>query len=270
MGEVDIKQLLSKNIDFIRNNFDKLYLKEFDNNIANIKIKCVHNYVDDNSQTRLLSNYDLEHNRLLLYPNNLNRYDKDNAGRLLMIDLLNIASSNCVNGDCGVNNKVEKNYGLNDGITEYFSFTAYPNVLLFNSKYLFELLLTMQLITIVGIRNISLSYFNFHNIHTIKVFLSKYINEVKVEEFFELFEQFHIDRLTNGDYSLLGKLQYILVESFKSKCNLINDNRDIINYFKDLLITPELVNKYTNKDNDIPLLRESLNRIDNMEGKRNI
>ena len=128
----------------------------------------------------------------------------------------------------------------------------------------------MQLITIVGIRNISLSYFNFHNIHTIKVFLSKYINEDKVEEFFVLFEQFHMDRLTNGDYNLLGKLQYILVESFEAKHNSINYNKDIINYFKDLLITPELVNEYTNKDNDIPLLGESLNRFNNMEVKRNI
>ena len=76
--------------------------------------------------------------------------------------------------------------------------------------------------------------------------------------------------MSNNDYSLLGRLQITLADGFIAKCNMFGLDKSVIEYYKQYLITPELVNKYTNKDNDIPLLKESLNRFNNMEGKRNI
>jgi hypothetical protein len=85
-----------------------------------------------------------------------------------------------------------------------------------------------------------------------------------------LFEEFYNNRINNNDYSLLGRLQISLADAFIAKCNMFGLNSDVVDYYKQFLITPELVNKYINKDNDIPLLKESLNRFNNMEGKRNI
>jgi hypothetical protein len=61
-----------------------------------------------------------------------------------------------------------------------------------------------------------------------------------------------------------------LLNIFINVILLLDLSQNVIEYYKQFLITPELVNKYINKDNDIPLLKESLNRFNNMEGKRNI
>jgi hypothetical protein len=61
-----------------------------------------------------------------------------------------------------------------------------------------------------------------------------------------------------------------LLNIFINAILLLDLSQNVIEYYKHFLITPELVNKYINKDNDIPLLKESLNRFNNMEGKRNI
>ena len=280
MRDSSIKYLVSINTELIKKNLDDIYLKNFDNNIASVKTKSVltndaTSTVFGTKKTISVANYDYKNNKLFLYPNNLERvkaiYNDDKMSSMMIYhELIKLAATDLSAESTGVNNKEASYDALNAGITEFFTYSAYSNANVIQSRYLFELLLTIQLITIVGEKHIALSYFNFHNIDTIKVVLSRYISEDKVDEFICLFEEFYNNRKNNNDYSLLGRLQISLADAFIAKCNMLDLSQNVVDYYKQYLITPELVNKYTNKDNDIPLLKESLNRFNNMEGKRSI
>ena len=280
MRDSSIKYLVSINTELIKKNLEDIYLKNFDNNITNVKTKCfytnsVTSTVFGAKKTISVASYDYKNNNLNLYPNNLERvkaiYNDDKMSSMMIYhELIKLAATDLSAESTGINNKEASYDALNAGITEFYTYSAYSNASIIQSRYLFELLLTIQLITIVGEKHIALSYFNFHNIDTIKVVLSRYISEDRVDEFFKLFEEFYKNRLSSNDYSLLGRLQIILADAFIAKCNMLDLSQNVVDYYKQYLITPELVNKYTNKDSDIPLLKESLNRFNNMEGKRNI
>ena len=278
MKETNIKHLVSINAEFIKNNLDELYTKNFDNNFASVKTKSVltndpTSTVFGAKKTISVANYDYKNNKLFLYPNNLERvkaiYNYDKMSSMMIYhELIKLAATDLSSESTGINNKEASYDALNAGITEFYTYSAYSNASIIQSRYLFELLLTIQLITIVGEKHVALSYFNFHNIDTIKVVLSRYISEDRVDEFISLFEEFYNNRINNNDYSLLGRLQITLADAFIAKCNMFGLNQSVIDYYKQYLITPELVNKYTNKDNDIPLLKESLNRFDGIMCKR--
>lgn len=280
MRDSSIKYLVSINTELIKKNLEDIYLKNFDNNITSVKTKCfytnsVTSTVFGAKKTISVASYDYKNNNLNLYPNNLERvkaiYNDDKMSSMMIYhELIKLAATDLSAESTGINNKEASYDALNAGITEFYTYSAYSSASIIQSRYLFELLLTIQLITIVGEKYITLSYFNFHNTDTIKVLLLRYISEDRVDEFFKLFEEFYKNRLSSNDYSLLGRLQIILADAFIAKCNMLDLSHNVVDYYKQYLITPELVNKYTNKDNDIPLLNESLNRFNNIEGKRNI
>lgn len=280
MRDSSIKYLVSINTELIKKNLDDIHLKNFDNNIASVKTKSVltndaTSTVFGAKKTISVANYDFKNNKLFLYPNNLERvkaiyYDDKMSSMMIYHELIKLAATDLSTESTGINNKEVSYDALNAGITEFYTYSAYSNASIIQSRYLFELLLTIQLITIVGEKHIALSYYNFHNLDTIKVVLSRYISEDRVDEFISLFEEFYNNRLSSNDYSLLGRLQIILVDAFIAKCNMLDLNQNVVDYYKKYLITPDLVNQYTNRDNNIPLLNESLNVFNNMEGKRNI
>ena len=281
MSEAEIRQLVTYNVDYVRKNYDAIYLRNFDKNFSSMQTKCVSASTVPASSlcigngSILLGTYDFENNRMYLYPENLNRVkivynDKDNklAGRLVFHEMLHMISSDRELGVSGVNNKEESHVALNEGITEFFAFSAYRDTNLLHSSYVYETLLVVQLAVIVGTKYISLSYFNYHNITTLKVLLSRYVSEEKADEFFTLLEQFYEDRTTKGDFSLLGKLQLILSDAFKAKCNMFNISPDTVNYYKNYLISNDLVNKSTGRELNIPLLKESIDVVDSINVKR--
>ena len=270
MSDELLIELLNNNIRYIQNNIDEKYKSDFDRNLNGLKVKRVHGVNDVLSTLALchdalmLGLYSVDKNTLLLFNEHMetirNMYkDKDNSisSRLILHELFHMASS-CKNKYSGVNTINNNNTGLNEGITELLSFIKFSNVNLNYSGYLYELLLTIQLSSLIGKNKLYDAYFITHNLDDIKNSLNIYINDInRVNEFFINFQKSLENRINYNDLSLVGKLQSFLVEALNNK----NINIDFYNNYKNYIITPELVMLRGNDNMDIRNIADSVSEF---------
>ena len=175
MKDTDIRNIIIKNIEYIRNTFDKVYQINFDKNITSMQVKSMPLNKGMSSSIcvglipETIISYDPDFNKLHLYKQNFERVikkynDKEYylISKLILHSLIHMASTDRDKKLSGINNGKENNTALNEAITELLSVMAYPKCDLASSPLCFETMLCSELAVVVSPKHLFNSYFNFH------------------------------------------------------------------------------------------------------------
>lgn len=250
-------------------------LDNFYQNLNNVKIIMVNEFDNDNYNNFGIGEYDSLNNKILLNQKNLllikERANKtgdpilfynNHLYRILLHELAHMSSAEHIGSNiyCGYDQFPKcKNRGLTEGMTEYIAFAGTSSTIPTTSNYYIEVLLTSQLVNIVGIDTMFESYFCDHNIDKIRLKLNKIINNRLLTYYlFKIIQNNFAIKNKDIKQTFLGKIQNILIDYFIEKSN---HNLDEINEFEGYLITPNILKQIGRDPNNYIGLKDALDKF---------
>ena len=163
-------------------------------------------------------------------------------------------------------NEEDKNRGLTEGFTEIISMAGISDTLELSSIYYIEACLINQLTKLIGIDIFEKSYFSNLGIYPLKEKLQELINDQ--EKSYELFRNIELNfqiKDIYGKQNVLGNIQSSILDYLEQKLKISNNPKEIIDDYKNYLITPELLELLLkNKENYIGI-EESINKFEKLQ-----
>lgn len=168
------------------------------------------------------------------------------------------------------NNQSDQNRGLTEGMTEIIAMAGVPNTIEIASAYYFEASFVNQLIAIVGLNVISVSYFGNKGTKEIEKELNRYSNGVLNSNLlFRRIEDNFCLKDFEGRQGVLAGIQSTLIEYYKNKMIFYIQNNMIskeeieqsLAFYESMLITPEKLQAMNKNPNNYIGIYDSIEKF---------